>query len=109
MLSNPVKVLVMPLFLSSKWKPLLIFLGLSSMSIGVFVLSTRLSYLIEGQPNEDEVELPYRAVQISGPVRAITSVPTRSVQEVWNFLQPNELVLSVVVDGKARAYPLNFL
>jgi hypothetical protein len=96
-------------FTSSKWKPLLIFLGLCSASVAVVVVSARLSYLINGQPNEEEIELPYKAVQVSGPVRAITSVPTRSVKEAWDLLQPNELVLGVVVGDKARAYPLNFL
>ena len=40
---------------------------------------------------------------------AIVSPPTMTAAEADRTLQPNELVLGVTVNGKARAYPINML
>jgi hypothetical protein len=93
----------------SFWKPLAILLSVVSASLAVVVLFSRLSTLISGPPSEEEIEPPYQSVQISGPVRPITDVPTNSVKQAWDALQPDELVLGVAIGNQARAYPLNLL
>ena len=99
----------MKLISFSYGKSLSIFLGLVCASFLVFFLFARLSTLINGPPLEVEIEPPYQPVQVSGPVRPITVVATKPVKEVWDALQPDELVLGVAVGDQARAYPLDLL
>jgi hypothetical protein len=40
---------------------------------------------------------------------AITNAPVMSAEKATEKLQDNEIVLGVVVNGKARAYPINML
>lgn len=44
-----------------------------------------------------------------GPRKAITDAPMLAVDKVNDEVQDNELVLGVVVEGEARAYPINML
>lgn len=48
-------------------------------------------------------------VVISRPFPPIKDAPVVSADEADRFLDEGELVLGVVVDGKARAYPINML
>ena len=43
------------------------------------------------------------------PIRAIVDAPVIAADEVDGEVSDNELVLGVIVDGAARAYPINML
>ena len=43
------------------------------------------------------------------PMRAITDAPFISADKVADQVNDNELVIGVVIDGHARAYPINML
>lgn len=43
------------------------------------------------------------------PFPAITKFPVKSAKEATALLNPTELVIGVIVNGKARAYPINTL
>ena len=43
------------------------------------------------------------------PFRPIVDVPTMTAAQADQKLRPRELVLGVVVEGSARAYPINML
>ena len=72
-------------------------------------------YLVQGSYDEvtdqsDDSSRGFRPVQVvPGPYEAITDAPIVSADEANELLGPAELVLGVVVDGKARAYPINML
>jgi hypothetical protein len=50
--------------------------------------------------------MPRRVVQ---PLPAITDAPTISASSVTDQVTDKELVLATVVNGEARAYPINML
>lgn len=54
-------------------------------------------------------KLPFRPRVLMKPFDAIVEVPLLNAVDVKDEVQPNELVLGVVVNGKARAYPINQL
>ncbi len=47
--------------------------------------------------------------QVIGPLAPITDIPTLSAQEAGEKIEDSELVLGVVVNGAARAYPINMM
>ena len=54
-------------------------------------------------------ELEFRPRTVIAPRRAITTPPVIEAADVTDEVHGNELVLGVVVDGEARAYPINML
>lgn len=51
----------------------------------------------------------YRPRRVVPRIRPITSAKFIDVEKVTNQVKDNELVLGVVIEGKARAYPINML
>ncbi len=56
--------------------------------------------------NADPDFVPRRLMQ---PLKPITEFKTRSVASALTEMEPNELVLSVSIEGQHRAYPINML
>ena len=68
--------------------------------------------LVAGLPDRNssaEEKLPFRPRVLMKPFDAIVEVPLLKAADVKDEVLPNELVLGVVVNGKARAYPINQL
>lgn len=68
--------------------------------------------IVAGLPDRDSVaeeKLPFNPRVLMKPFDAIVKVPLLKAADVKDEVLPNELVLGVVVNGKARAYPINQL
>jgi len=71
----------------------------------------------EAQPKNSEkttepslkTKLPFNPRNLMKPFRAIVNAPFITADEVTDQVTDNELVLGVVVNGAARAYPINML
>lgn len=61
------------------------------------------------QVTSAEEKLPFNPRVLMKPFDAITEVPLLKAADVKDEVLANELVLGVVVNGKARAYPINQL
>jgi hypothetical protein len=59
-------------------------------------------------PSEQVTKDP-ETVRLLWPQEPITEVPVRPVRVAWDALTPSEMVLGIVVNGEARAYPLDVL
>jgi hypothetical protein len=58
---------------------------------------------------EEKATTDSDTVRFLMPQEPTTEVPVRLVREAWNALAPSAMVLGVVVNGEARAYPLDVL
>ncbi len=76
--------------------------------IGLVAYAGWREFAWEPDPSEIATKDP-ETVRLLWPQEPITEVPVRPVREAWNVLAPAEMVLGVVVNGEARAYPLNVL
>lgn len=57
-----------------------------------------------------DAEQPFRPNRvITAGFDPITKFETRTVNEIADRIGPDELVLGVIVNGEARAYPINML
>lgn len=59
--------------------------------------------------SRSEDRLQFNPRILMSPRRAIVDAPVLTASEVKDEVSSNELVLGVVVNGKARAYPINML
>jgi len=62
-----------------------------------------------GEKIENRAEGYYPRKVLAGALPPITDVPLMPAAEADKILNPAELVLGVVVEGQARAYPVNML
>ena len=51
----------------------------------------------------------FNPVQVVRPFKAIINAPTVGAIDAKKFVQDDELVLGVEINGKSRAYPINML
>ncbi len=65
--------------------------------------------LINARQSVSDDELEFRPREVIRPQPAITSPPVIDAGDVTTQVNGNELVLGVVVEGEARAYPINML
>ncbi len=54
-------------------------------------------------------EREFKPRKVVSPFPAITDAPTLPAETIGDKVRDTELVLGVVVDGRARAYPINQL
>ncbi len=54
-------------------------------------------------------ERDFRPRKLMSPFRPIVDAPILSAEKITNQVRDNELVLGLVVNGEARAYPINML
>ena len=59
--------------------------------------------------NEAEPPLTFNPRRVVGPMPAITDAPAIAASEVTDQVSDKELVLGIVLNGEARAYPINML
>ena len=57
------------------------------------------------RPNRPE----FKPRQIVHPFKAIINAPTVNAADAKKFVQDDELVLGVEINGQSRAYPINML
>ena len=63
-----------------------------------------------GEEPRDPVDVSdFNPVRVMGPLEPIVDQPVIPGAEVTDQVYPEEIVLGVVIDGQARAYPLNML
>ena len=66
--------------------------------------------VVEAQPeNKSGVDRKFQPKKVTSPRKAIVDAPFISVEDVKGRVGDSELVLGVVVEGQARAYPINML
>ena len=70
--------------------------------------SSRIAAQPPSQSKPSERSFEPRTV-LRKPIRAIVDAPVLPADQVEDQVSANELVLGVVVGGKARAYPINML
>ena len=64
----------------------------------------------DAQPNDQATAVrKFLPKKLMSPRKAIVDAPFISAEEVNDQVTDSELVLGVVVEGKARAYPVNML
>ncbi len=64
----------------------------------------------QGKPRaKDKPARDFRPRSVVRPFRAIRDAKFINVEDVTDQVAANELILGVVVDGDARAYPINML
>jgi hypothetical protein len=78
--------------------PLFVGTALAGLAIGCFAADATA-----------EEKLPFNPRVLMKPFDAIVDVPLLKAADVKDEVRSNELVLGVVVNGKARAYPINQL
>ena len=54
-------------------------------------------------------EREFRPRQVVKPFAVIKNAPIKEADEIGDMVRDDELVVGVVVGGKARAYPINML
>ena len=59
--------------------------------------------------NEAEPPLIFNPRRVVGPMPAITDAPVIAASEVTDQVSDKELVLGIMLNGEARAYPINML
>ena len=64
---------------------------------------------VEGITRGTDATPEFNPRRVCDPLPAITDAPTIAAGEVTDQVTDQELVLGVVVNGEARAYPINML
>lgn len=86
---------------------------LISILLGGCANTEQAATLAEEDKNEDVVvDSPtpkFRPIRVVSPFPAITNAPFVSAEEIDEQVVGKELVLGVVINGEARAYPINML
>lgn len=82
--------------------------SLRSTHLAMMVLALLLSSAA-AQEEQRPTTPEFRPVRLLQQLPAITNVPVLAVDEVDDQVEDAELVLGVVVNGTARAYPINML
>lgn len=59
-------------------------------------------------PAQDK-ERDFRPRKLMSPLRAIVDAPTLPADRITDQVNDNELVIGLVINGNARAYPINML
>ena len=53
--------------------------------------------------------LEFKPIQVVRPFKAIINAPTVNAVDAKKFVQDDELVLGLEINGQSRAYPINML
>lgn len=82
-------------------------------ALTIVVLASALQsagHVADAQPNDQAAAVRrFLPKKLMSPRKAIVDAPFIPAKEVNNQVTDSELVLGVVVEGKARAYPINML
>src|SRR5690242_9677431 len=88
--------------LSPKQKQCVVLTGL-----GLLVAAATASYLDFIHRKNTKNPEDFRRVRYLPPQPLFTTAPIKPVRKALKSLNPAEMVLGVIIGGKARAYPLN--